>query len=241
LKDISEQILDEIISDLQTSLSPSRLKPYRKGRDAKEAAAVYLWNTCLSEALYPILQSSEIALRNGVHYGMVKIKENHFWFMNPADPNLLLQNELDYVQKALRELTRKRKPHDPPRIVAELTLGFWVSLFSSGYEKTIGRQIVKLVFPHAPVLKDLPGEVSARLQRMRELRNRVFHHEPVWHLRDLDARYDEMYETLGWMSPTTQDLVASLDRFKEILASGSKRHVDSIDYLIAEREDARNR
>jgi hypothetical protein len=58
-----------------------------------------------------------------------------------------------------------------------------------------------------------------RLHEVRELRNRVAHHEPLWD-RDLQTRYHRMLEVLGWMSRKMVDAVYALDSFPDIHRTG---------------------
>ena len=55
-------------NDLEKHFSPARLGRYRaaRGGDAEKAAADYSSNVLLSEAMMPMLNVLEIALRNGI-------------------------------------------------------------------------------------------------------------------------------------------------------------------------------
>ena len=91
------------------------------------------------------------------------------------------------------------------------------------------------VFPHAtPYYQHYRGRIYARVDTLRRLRNRVFHHEPVWNgilvpsrrkqqlaqLIPLADAYTQLVETIGWVNPTLQTTTSHLDTFKEVLRTG---------------------
>ncbi|WP_346837948.1 hypothetical protein [Microbulbifer sp. SAOS-129_SWC] len=62
--------------------------------------------------------------------------------------------------------------------------------------------------------------LSRRFQRIRYLRNRIFHHEPIWHWRDLTQQHQETLEAIAWIEPAAQALVAAVDRFPGVHQEG---------------------
>jgi len=195
--------------------------------------AVYLWNLIISESLYPSLQCLEVALRNAVDREMTVLLKNSYWF---EDAYLLENFDQERVVKAKTDLRTKGKTVVPQQVISELTFGFWVSLFTTPYEMKLVRPIIKRVFPNAPKHLRSPDEVSRRLQRARDLRNRVFHHEPIWHWPDLKDRHAEIVDTLEWINETKSRTLKIVDNFDRVYATGWKDIVDELDFLVAERE-----
>ena len=70
-----------------------------------------------------------------------------------------------------------------------------------------------------------------RLSKIQELRNRVFHHEPVWHLPELERRHQEILETIGWISPAMLATTRLLDRFDSVYTSGAQSYQKELDSL----------
>ena len=60
---------EEILNELETSLSPDRLGTYLRAANGDRAKAVrlYTWNTAVSAAFYGPLQALEVALRNAMN------------------------------------------------------------------------------------------------------------------------------------------------------------------------------
>jgi hypothetical protein len=222
-------------ADIQRSVSRERFSYYRRIQETKaDALALYLYNVALCEALYASLQAIEIVLRNAVHDSLRNLHSNAAWF---DIPNLLLANEFERVSAAKRRLTEALKPADPGRIVAELTIGFWASLFSAGYTNKIVYPIVNAVFSHAPKNARTQRAISARLQAIRNLRNRVFHHEPIAHWPNLQKDHQEIVETISWISPSHGRYVGLADRFEEVLASGWQNYRFKVEFLFEELDD----
>ncbi|KTD25674.1 Abi-like protein [Legionella israelensis] len=91
---------------------------------------MYSWNIDLSQSLYPALQILEISLRNSLHHALSQNFETDQWF----DLSFLHPREQVQIQKVKDDLKRRKKPLETGRIVAELSFGFWTSLFDIRYE-----------------------------------------------------------------------------------------------------------
>lgn len=206
---------------LRKAISHERLEAYRqRGTDGSDLNlfAHYAWNIALCESLYPALQGLEVALRNSMHDAATGIYRTEFWFDDPrAIPH---PREQDAVRKAKDVLARDRKPHEAGRVVAELSFGFWTSLFDVRYEQILWPRLLKAVFPFMPRHIRTRKTLSKRLHRIRHLRNRVFHHEPIWHWRDLVEQHAGLREAIGWINPAMLEMVAVLDRFAVIHRHG---------------------
>jgi hypothetical protein len=208
-----------LFQKLRASISSHRLDSYRQaGQTDFEVIVCYLWNVALCEALYPALQSLEITLRNSIHGAAVKRYGNDFWFDLPACN--LHQHQRESVDYAKAELLKKNKPLEASRIVAELTFGFWTSLLNSYYEQKLWPWLLLPAFPCMPRRIRTRHTISSRLNRIRELRNRVFHHERISNYSDLPQRHATIGEALGWVSAECGQLLKSHDRFQEVYESG---------------------
>lgn len=175
----------------------------------------YVWNMELSEALYPCLQTFEIALRNSIHAAFTEHHKTDMWF----EQHDLLDWQKDTLQKARDQLTTFREPHEPGRIVAELSFGFWSSMFNSPYEHiwyADRAALLERVFPNIPRTLRTRKKISQRVERIRRLRNRVFHYEPVWNKTDLQERHAQIHEALAWINVEIRDVMALSDRFDSV-------------------------
>lgn len=207
---------------IEAILHTERLDAYRQdGADHQRTLARYLLNMALSESLYAALQFSEIALRNAVHRELTARCGTDVWYDSPISQLTAWQQ--DKVTEAKDTLWTNRKPVTSGRIIAELTFGFWTSFFNNAHARTgIGAFLSRNVFPHAPRKEQYLSRLDRRWQDIRDLRNRVFHHERILHWRDLDARHQAILDILAWMSPALHDLAKALDRFASLRKAGLK-------------------
>jgi len=158
-------------------ISLERIEAYRLEEDADELDAVarYLWNIALCEALYPCLQSFEVALRNAVHACMAR-RYGAAWFQAVQPLRRLEQGKVDDAENSLRN---QGKPIESGRIVAELTLGFWTGLFVHEYDRAIVIPLMQSGFRKFPTALRNRRTLYERFEDVRYLRNRVFHYEPI--------------------------------------------------------------
>ena len=175
-------------------LSNERFETYRRWADGDEALAVrlYTFNVQLSAALYSPLHILEVALRNLVDRRLTAIYGPD-WLNDPVA--LPGRYQRDCVAKARTQLLREHKPASHGQMIAELTFGFWSSLF--GRDATRLWQHLRPIFQTKGLQR---GTVAAQLRDLRRLRNRVAHYEPIL-AQPLGHLYGDLTTLTGWLSP----------------------------------------
>jgi hypothetical protein len=226
-------------------LSSDRLGRYAAspGEPRWEALARYAWNVALCEAFYPLLHHFEIVLRNQVFaagqaaYPVERYRDVDCWLDATPSP-LHPRYGVSSVEKAKQKLCgtpgrgtgRSRRTLCPGDLVAALEFGFWTGMFStfylwqSGRDQRLWPHRLHAVFPHGPRLTRVQA-VSGALNEIRHLRNRIFHHEPVWRRPDLAGERARILEMLAWMSPETARTVRELDRVPRVLSESFRREL----------------
>jgi ribosomal protein S16 len=209
----------EFFESIEKAISTERLSPY--GRDNPGPCAVmarYLWNIAICESLYSPLQMCEVALRNSIHATMSEIFKVGTWY----DTISLMSWAHGQIGGAKSKIATAGKPVTPGRVVAELHFGFWTSLFEDHYEKNTPflPTGIKKVFPCLAKSLHNRKDIKGRLERVRQLRNCVFHHERVIHWKDLSDQHARVIETIGWISPGLSEMALKLDRFLETYKAG---------------------
>lgn len=202
-----------IDASLAEILTRERLGKYLEAAsgDLDRALSLYERNSRLAEAFYTPLQTLEICLRNRI-YRNLSGAYGSGWFEADSAP---LQSDIRQdIRRAKDVVSKSRKVVTPGRIVAELSFGSWVGLLGPRYDATLWRGSLFSAFNETGrnMRRD---RVHRRLNALRRLRNRIAHHEPIFH-RDLEADHAEVIEAIRWMSVDAADWVRRLSRFPEV-------------------------
>ena len=203
--------------ELEQALSLERFGRYLDwaGGDREQAIELYTLNTALSEALYTPLQMLEVALRNRIHAVMTEARHES-WFQD--DGVLLGQWQPEQLAKAIADVEEDRKEPTPGRIVAALTLSFWTSMFGKDYE-TLWQKTLHRIGRRADGKGLRRKDFSGPLAPIRQLRNRIAHHEPIL-MWNLPKRYASMLELTSWLSPAAADWCRTHSRFEQVHPDG---------------------
>jgi hypothetical protein len=218
----------EFYAGLEKSLSTERLAVYASGATAETMLARYLLNMALCETLYSPLQFCEVALRNRLHQHFTHFFGSDMWYVN-AEQQLTPWAATE-IEAAIIRIQKSRRTVTAGRIVAELQLGFWTSLFESHYEHVVRVWPVgiKSVFPYMPKSLHSRKGIKATLEDIRGLRNRVFHHERIIHWTDLDKKHRAIIDVIGWTSRELQEAALALDRFVATRTLGLPPWIDAL-------------
>lgn len=192
-------------------LSEPRFMPYLTAAGGNAEAAVDLewWNLEVAAAFVVPLNRLELALRNALHRSLTtRFSRPDWWRSAPLN-----ENGRRKIAEAKQNLARlQRRPEAPDDVVAQLTFGFWVSLLSGRYHRTLWTPALHRVFPRAQ-----RGALHQDYDNVRVLRNRIMHHEPIHH-RDLGADHATVYRLLWQLSPEVVDELEPRDRVPHLLA-----------------------
>ncbi|HEX2080431.1 MAG TPA: hypothetical protein VHG08_22200 [Longimicrobium sp.] len=245
------------LAALHRALSQQRLDAYAlaSDRDELDRVARYLWNIALGSTLQATLHVFEVTLRNAIFTTSVKLVDTSRLHMpdvpcwlDAHNSTLLYADEAAEVRRAKTYLSTDPRRRTPGHLVARLSFGFWVQLTARAYSelRADGPKLwprgLSTVFPFKwpPGSKRIVPDhgdremVFKRLHEIRELRNRIAHHDPIWDL-DLASRYDRILEILGWMSTRIVDAVRDLDRFPAVLAGGPEAYRVEAERLLLAR------
>ena len=108
-------------NELEKHFSPARLGRYRAERSGNvaRAAADYSSNVLLSEAMVPLLNVLEIALRNGIHARLSRLYGRTDWCESwVGDPAFSWQNK--EVANAKAKLARRHEAQTPDKVLATI-------------------------------------------------------------------------------------------------------------------------
>ena len=213
-------------SKLYSNARVSRFVKAANG-DRRKAQKMYYANARVAQSFQPLLSFFEVILRNQLHYALAAHFNDVQWLINQktgfmSDPSLthtvkktgkVMVNDFlkKEVERSERTLIGKKRNVTAGRVMAELNLGFWNSLYETHHYALLKGVPCK-------IFKSLPTgygrkEVNNAIQEIRTLRNRVSHNEPLcFSNKAYDMTYaKEMYgkinDFLSWINP---DIMVSL-------------------------------
>lgn len=203
----------ENIEKIVKSISEDRLSTYLnvQNGDIKSALELYLKNIEYSASLFVPLQGLEVALRNSLNDVICVHYDKADWF----DDIPLNDGAKKIIKRARKTAQKNRENARISHVVAELPLGFWLSMLNKSYHQSLWIPFLHKAFPEA---KKARSEIHERLDHIRTLRNRIAHHEPIFK-RHLEQDYQSIIEVLSWICPETAEWIKahSLDGYNKII------------------------
>ena len=212
---MNKYLLDK--SFFEKTFSEARMRPYYNLYPGNERKAIkhYEQNIKLAESLGPSLSVFEVTLRNAIIREleiMTGQKEWYLFFKNHPALNSIYK----YIITAINHISARGESVTADKINGELTLGFWVSLFNADYEKYLWKDL-RRAFPGIPKKQRQRKNVSAPLNSIRILRNRVYHNESIsWNLRRLSNIHESIVTVIQWMNPSLPVWLSKVDRYKVV-------------------------
>jgi len=203
-------LMPSVRAAIETTLSPQRLSRYLPAAngDASHAFRLYLWNIRLCEAFYLPCHFGEVAIRNGLHEALKAKFGREDWHLDRKFLRLLparLSSELsNVVQRAQADHGSSANVH---HVISGLSFGFWNNLLSSSYHHLLWHTGVHAAFPLAPA-SETRQTLHTRVQRFRNWRNRIFHHNAIFDKRP-SAELQNIDALVGWRCRETQLLMSS--------------------------------
>jgi len=213
----SEQTQPLFSTSLRDCFSVERLNAYGIGADTDfDKILRYSWNLKLCESLYVPLQNFEISLRNMIDVECKKGLGMPNWLSHSSMEAI----ERVAIQDAKDALEKDGKSISHAGIISELKFSFWTSLFRPVYEPAFYRKALINVFKHAPKDFRQRKPIHIKLDNIRKLRNRIFHHEPIWSDRDIQNKHNTILEMMLWMDPGMFYYTRKLDKFNTVYSEG---------------------
>ena len=216
--------------------SEARMRPYfnRYPGEDKKAILHYEQNIRLAELLLPSISVFEVTLRNAVIRELERMTGCKEWFLY-FQTHPILKSLYGYVATAIKHIGNRGEIVTADKINGELTMGFWVSLFNAEYEMILWKDL-RRAFPNLPKSRRQRKTVSAPLNTIRSLRNRVFHHEAIsWSLTKLSSLHDLILEVIYWMDPSLPVWLLRVDRHNQVVLSVKKQWYGWWKYIFKRR------
>lgn len=184
----------------------------------REALLIYHWNSQLAQSLYLPLQSWEISLRNRLN-SFLCWKFNSKWPYDPKAIRNFAHSDRDKIEKTIsRQRQDRGVSPTTDQIVADLSAGFWVSLLATRYSVPFAWRynLAGRIFKNDQSIDQ--ATAWSKCDGLLDLRNRVAHHEPIFHL-DLVERRANLDAILNGLCGVTQAYMTSACSFAQVWAS----------------------
>ncbi len=198
------------ISALEILFSAKRLQTYYQllQSDKEKALAYYMLNIEISKSFYPLLSTVEIVLRNAIHNSCSTHFGTDRWLFNSGIVSI--DERMEHASKKM--ISRQQTP-TPDLMVAELTFGFWTSLFHKRYAKHFWKPLMH-VFPCIPTERKQRDKICYQLEQVRKFRNRIFHYEPICNdLTVLMKNHTAILDILSWLNKDITNWLPQANRF----------------------------
>lgn len=177
------------INEIKKILSIDRYNTYYNLADKDDIKALYLYrdNIHVSQKFYALLHILEVCLRNKINYAL-EAKYGTGWIFSKKI----------FFTGAQQKIIVDLSGADLKKIIPMLPFGFWTSFFNKTFEE-MWRQDLRVIFD---VRKIRRGDVAQCLKSVRQLRNRIAHHEPIINL-ELNSYEATCYWLIQMMSPAS--------------------------------------
>ncbi len=165
----------------------------------------YKENICRSQEYYSALAILEVSLRNAIDM-QFRVFYGQQWLVNEAQ--FLQRDALEKIAHAKAKLQKQQEEITQAKLTAELTFGFWTSLFQKPYDKTVRLQTLKGIFSNLPSKNKMFVDrkiISSKLNHIRKFRNRIFHFEKIVNKVEFENIENEINEILTFLH---QDIAA---------------------------------
>jgi len=199
----------EDINTVIGTITRSRLKKYLHitENDPYAALSLYIHNAKVNAAVMVDLHYVEVALRNKFDHQLSLGFGTPHWFVSDKFCATVDSNSLKRISSARKYASRgwlKLQVLPPGKVVAELPFGFWLQLIAARYEHSLWTPYLHKSFSQGKAPKR--AVFNQQLERLRQLRNRAAHHEPVFHL-DLPSLQQQIQNTCEILCPITTTLM----------------------------------
>lgn len=194
---------DELLIGFSECLPRARLDPFCTLSDASilDGARRYIWDLEASSTLWRYFNYFEISLRNAISQTLSEICLREDWW---NQQHLFYPNEFDHLQKILLK-NEKSFGMQGGKLISELSLGFWVGLNSRRYHQKLWIVGLNRAFPH---YQGQRRDLHQSLERLRKLRNRIAHHEPISN-RNIAYDIETIHLIAGYLDPRIESWIRS--------------------------------
>ena len=193
---------------IKDALSASRVGTYESATSAVPnldgALALYLWNAQVSAAFMPPLHICEVVMRNAVA-DAIEAVHGPQWPWEYGFERSLPDTKFGHGYSPRRDLISTRKKESTTgKVIPELKFVFWQKMFTGRHDRIWNTNLhTVLPFLDATMtVQQLRKLIHDELEKLRGLRNRIAHHEPIF-MRNLTTDFQKAHDLIAFRCPHT--------------------------------------
>lgn len=205
-----------LIDQLRPTLSSDRIGTYltASGFDEQRALKLYIWNAHIGEAFHVAIQGAEVGLRNRIDSGFSTVFGPEWW-QNPAFLRNLDHEGAKDIETAKKRIRNRGSTLSTGQMIATLSFGFWVGALQPRFNPPVWASHLRTSFPDLPP-SNSRYDLAAEAKRVRDLRNRIWHHEPIFRM-NLSDEHASVMRLLTWVCPIKAGWIRPLCRVPQLL------------------------
>ena len=187
---------DRLAGALGESMPRARLQSLLGDDDFSSirAGRLYIENLEVSARLWIFFNIFEIYLRNSISNQLLVIFPDQPWWVKPE---FLLSKERRTINMVRKQIENRKGEVEFGDVIGAISLGFWTELLSSQYHQRLWEKGLNKAFP---LFEGKRRDLHTAVERLRKLRNRIAHHEPILN-RDLSYDFNLLISLIGYIEP----------------------------------------
>lgn len=213
-------------NQFHTAISAPRFNRYLNACDNNrlKAEMLYRANIRLSQQLYAVIGLFEVILRNTIDRHFIKLK-GEFWLEEAVEPGGFLDNPgcEDAFHNVHDAIFKLQEEYTHERLIAKLTLGFWVYQFAAKEYAAAGSTLIN-IFVNRP-FNTKQKKIFQSLIKINEIRNRIAHHEPLCFdkakgeisTEKIERRHETIIELLQWLGCDPVKVLYRIDKTEKAI------------------------
>ncbi len=191
---------------IKKSLSAARIGTYESATTVNPkldgALALYAWNSQVSAAMLSPLHMCEVVIRNAVSDALEAEYGDRWPWSYAFESSLPISGKFN-MQAHLK--TKRKGISTTGKVIPELSFVFWEKMFTGRFDGQIWNKHLKNVMPNinpAWNTQEARRAINQDLNKIRGLRNRIAHHEPIFN-RVLSDDFKLIENLIKFRSPIT--------------------------------------
>ncbi|NOG32861.1 hypothetical protein HLB35_15810 [Halomonas sp. TBZ9] len=193
--------------------------------DDLAALELYIWNAQISGVFLAPLHLCEVVMRNAVSEAL-EAKYGVHWPWSPGFEQSLPAPPVGYSPR--RDLFNARQgAQTVGKVIPELKFAFWQRMFTKRHDHRLWNTLLFRVFPGLPTMSptsELRKEIFEELEKIRTLRNRIAHHEPIF-TRNLQEDFERIVNLVAYRSQPTASWLKSHQQVEDFIGSRPAIHI----------------